>query len=390
MQLVYYKGDTAQVRHKSLFTVFEKSGQTIFGKGSFFRVAKMYKVAKIQQLSILFLKGSAMASQIRWGIMGCGKIAGTFAGDMVYAAEAKLAAVGSRSLEKAEEFAGQHGAELAYGSYEELAASNDVDVIYVATPHPFHYENAKLCLENGKSVLCEKPFTLNAHEAKELVALARSKGLFLMEAMWSRFLPGCVTLYEIVSSGRVGKVLYYRGSFGVKFEVGPEHRIFNPDLGGGALLDLGVYPISQASLVFGGRPVEVKAVTLMGETGVDVNAAISLLYEGGGVASIFASSLVEADNEGLIVGTGGKVLLRPKLHRPEEVVLEVEGAEREVIDCRFEGRGYHFQVSHVGQCLRSGKVESEIMSLAETVAIMETMDEVRRQWGLGYPGEENL
>ena len=328
-----------------------------------------------------------MTKKFRWGIMGCGGIANQFANDLVLSKYGQLVAVGSRSKAKAKQFAGKHGNVAAYDSYEELAADPDVDAVYVATPHPYHMENALLAIANGKHVLCEKPLTINAKQSRRMIAAAQKKGVFLMEGMWTRFFPAMVQLRKWLASGRIGKVLAVEADFGVHFNAGPKHRIFNPELGGGALLDLGIYPISFASMIFGAQPKKIVSAVHKYHTGVDDHAVIAFEYVGGETASIGISSVVRMKNEVRIFGTKGRVTVHEMFLRSSGLTLELEGKNGRTYDFPYSGAGMHFEADHVHQCLRKGKLESDIMPLNETLAIMQTLDTIRKQWKLKYPGE---
>jgi predicted dehydrogenase len=209
-----------------------------------------------------------MAKKIKWGVMGCGGIANQYANDLVISKHGQLVAVGSRSITKAQKIAAEHGGVRAYGSYEELAANPEVDIVYVATPHPFHMKNTLLAIRYGKHVLCEKPLAMNARQTRRMIAAAQKQSVFLMEGMWTRFFPATVQLRKWLAAGHIGKVIAVEADFGVHFKAGPEHRIFNPHLGGGALLDLGVYPVSFASMILGAQPKKIVSVVHKHTTGV--------------------------------------------------------------------------------------------------------------------------
>lgn len=328
-----------------------------------------------------------MSKKIRWGIMGCGGIADKYARDLAFTRYGELAAVGSRSKVKAQTFAAQHGGVRAYGSYEELAADPDVDVVYVATPHPFHLDNTLLALSSGKHVLCEKPLAMNAKQTRRMIAAAQKKGVFLMEAMWTRFFPAMGRLRKWLAEGRIGKVLAVEADFGIHFKVGPQHRIFNPALGGGALLDLGVYPISLVSMVYGDQPEKIVSTVHTHSTGVDDRAVIAFEYANGATAAISTSSIVNMKNEARIFGTEGMIIVHEMFLRPNQLTLIMEGKSPKTFDFPFTGHGMHFEADHVHQCLRKGQTESDIMPLNETLAIIQTMDKIRKQWKLKYPNE---
>jgi predicted dehydrogenase len=328
--------------------------------------------------------------RIRWGILGPGAIAEKFATGLGVLADAELAAVGSRTAAGAAAFADRFGATRRHASYAALAADPDVDIVYVATPHPMHHAAARRCLEAGKAVLCEKPFALNAAEARDLVALARDRNLFLMEAMWTRFLPAVVRLRELVAAGAIGEVRLLTADFGFRKEFDPAHRLFDPGLGGGALLDIGVYMVSLASMLFG-PPTEVRTLAALAPTGVDDTAALLLGYGNGNgnrrVAQLSATIAAATPQEATVVGEAGWIRLHPLWWRAEALTLAVAGREPEVITAPFLGNGYAHEAMEAMRCLRAGLTESSGMPLAETVSVMETLDRVRAEWGLRYPGE---
>lgn len=322
---------------------------------------------------------------VRWGILGCGSIAGQFARGLPHAPGASLAAVGSRSLEKAQKFAAEHGASASFGSYEELASCPDVDVIYVATPHPMHGAHTLLCLENGKAVLCEKPFAINAAEARRMVEAAQSKGVFLMEAMWTRCFPIMVRLREELAAGRVGDVRMVSADFGFRAGFDPKSRLFDPALGGGALLDVGVYAISLASMILG-KPSTVAGLMQPAPTGVDAQSAFVLAYPNGALASLYTTIEANTPWEATVLGSEGKIRVHGPFWKPSRMTVSA-GDTEEVVELLYEGNGYQFEAIEVGDCLAKGLLESPVMPHEETIAIMETMDSLRSQWGLKYPME---
>lgn len=326
-----------------------------------------------------------MADKIRWGILGTGTIARKFATGLKAAPGAELAAVGSRSQATADEFGNTFGVPRRYASYEALASDPEVDVIYISTPHPMHKDNSLLCLEAGKAVLCEKPFTINAAEAEAMINLARQKGLFLMEAMWTRYLPAVIKTRQIVADGILGEIRMIMADFGFQIEFDPKHRLFAPELGGGALLDAGVYPISFTSMIFG-SPIRVMSMAHLGETGVDEQAAILLEHEGGRLALVATALRADAPSHVILIGTQGRLTVHAPIYCPTRLTLTLDGQD-EIIDAPLEGNGYNYQAAEVMNCLRTGKLESEIMPLDETLQIMRTMDQIRAPWGLKYPTE---
>ena len=332
-----------------------------------------------------------MTQDIRWGILGTGKIAKAFATALQDTPGAKLAAVASRSVDSATKFGAEYNAERFHGSYQALADDPEVDVIYIGTPHPMHHENALMCLNGGKAVLVEKSFTMNRRQAEDIIALAREKKLFVMEAMWTRFMPAVVEAKRIVDSGEIGKPAQVTADFGFTSDAGPEHRLFNPELGGGALLDLGIYPLSMSSF-FLGAVTGVKAQAEMAPTGVDMQTAFTLTHEGGGVSSCACSLRARTPTELTISGTKGFVRLSDRFHNTEMITITVvDGAERSerTVTLPRSGNGYTHEAQEVGRCLRAGLIESPVMPHAETLNIMGTLDDIRAQIGLRYSADHS-
>ena len=329
-----------------------------------------------------------MAEKIRWGILSTGNIAKQFARGLAVMDDAELLAVASRSQESADIFGDAFNVERRYASYEALTEDSDVDAVYIGTPHPFHKENALLCLQHRKAVLCEKPFAINAREAKEVIDFARQRQIFMMEAIWTRFLPIMVKLRELLAEGVIGEVRMLNVDFGFRTRFNPEHRLFKPALGGGALLDVGVYPVSLASSIFG-APERIVSMADIGDTGVDENAAMILGYENGAMAVLSTGIRTNTPQVAIINGTEGRITVHSRWWVPDRMTLEIFGKETTEIHMPLTGNGYNYEAAEVGRCMRSGKQESEIVPLDETLAIMQTMDTIRAQWGLVYPMEEN-
>jgi predicted dehydrogenase len=327
-----------------------------------------------------------MGKVIRWGILGTGKIAKAMAVGLKDTPDAELVAVASRSDEGAARFGAEFGVPRCHGSYQALADDPDVDVVYIATPHPMHHANAIMCLNAGKALLVEKSFTVNRREAEEIVALARAKKLFVMEAMWSRFMPAIVEAKRIVDSGEIGKVASVSADFGFAASAGPEHRLFNPELGGGALLDLGIYPLSLSCFFLG--PVEsVQAVGELGETGVDVQTSFALKHRSGAVASCLCSLRAHTPCELTISGDKGFVRLNTRFHYTESLTVQlIDGGKRELTIPR-SGNGYPHEAIEVGRCLRDGLLESPVMPLDESIALMGILDTMRAQIGVRYQAD---
>jgi dihydrodiol dehydrogenase / D-xylose 1-dehydrogenase (NADP) len=324
-----------------------------------------------------------MSSVIRWGILAPGRIAHKFVKGLLALEDAQAYAVGSRTLEKAQEFADQYGIPKAYGSYQELAEDPDVDIIYVATPHPAHKESVLLCLKAGKAVLCEKPFTMDANEAEELVKAARESKLFLMEAMWTRFLPAIVKVREWLSQGLIGDIRMVKADFGFRIGWDPENRLLNKKLGGGALLDAGIYPVSFASMVYGTQPAEIRSLSHIGETGVDEQFSLLFGYPEGKLAALSGAVRTKLINDAWIMGTEGYIHV-PEFLFARSASLLVNGKEKETYEPEFIATGYNYEAAEAMRCLREGRTESSVMPLDETVGIMRTLDTVRAQWGLEY------
>jgi predicted dehydrogenase len=328
-------------------------------------------------------------SGFRWGILGTGAIARQFVEGLGHLPEAEALAVGSRSEASAEMFARERGIPQRYGSYEELAADPDVDVVYVATPHPFHAGNAELCLEAGKAVLCEKPFTLNAAEAERVVGLARERGLFLMEGMWTRFFPLMERVRALISTGGIGEPRILTADFGFRAPLDPVSRLFAPDLGGGALLDVGVYCVSLATMVLG-QPVRTAGLSHLGETGVDEQAAMILEHEAGRLSNLSIGIRTATPQEATILGTEGYLKIQAPWWRPITMTISRPGREDETVEAPITGNGFNYEAAEVMRCLDEGRTESGIMPLDETLSVMGTMDDLRAAWGLRYPSEEAL
>jgi predicted dehydrogenase len=331
-----------------------------------------------------------MTQVIRWGILGTGKIAKAFATALLDTPGATLAAVASRTVDSATKFGQEFGAERFHGSYQALADDPEVDVIYIGTPHPMHHENALMCLNGGKGVLVEKSFTMNRRQAEDIINLARAKKLFVMEAMWTRFMPAVVEAKRIVDSGEIGVPANVTADFGFNADVGPEHRLFAPELGGGALLDLGIYPLSMSSF-FLGPVTAVKAQAEMAPTGVDMQTAFTLSHQGGGVSSCACSLRSRTPTELTISGSKGFVRLHDRFHNTETITVRVvDGAARDerTINLPRSGNGYTHEAQEVGRCIRAGLIESPVMPHEETLSLMGTLDEIRAQIGLRYGADD--
>jgi predicted dehydrogenase len=327
-----------------------------------------------------------MSRTYRWGILGTGAIASKMAQALHKVDGAELAAVGSRSRQGADALGDKFSVARRHASYEDLAADPAVDVVYVATPHPMHKSNSLLCLEAGKAVLCEKPFTVNAAEAGEVVATARRKGLFLMEAMWSRFLPPIVRTRELIAAGAIGQFRMVQADFAFRAKWDPKSRLLDPALAGGGLLDVGVYCVSLASMLFG-PPTRITGLAHIGKSGVDEQAGIVLLGKSGEIAILSCGVQTNTPHEAVIIGTDGLIRLHPKWWNGGRLTLARNGKATEDIDIPTDENGFIYQVQEVHRCLSAGRTESAIMPLDETLSIVRTMDALRAQWDLRYPME---
>jgi predicted dehydrogenase len=323
-----------------------------------------------------------MTARTRWGVLATGGIATKFVEDLKLLPQAELAAVGSRRLETAQEFAKEHSFARAYGSWVELATDPDVDVVYVATPHTAHHEAAKLCLEAGKAVLCEKPFTLEASTTQDLVDTARANGLFLMEAMWMRTNPAIRRIVDIARSGAIGEITAVTADFGFPAPEDPSHRLNNKALGGGSLLDLGVYPITFAQL-FLGDPDRISAFSTLGESGVDETTAMLFGYPTDALAFLASSIAGDHANTATVTGTQGRIELPRGFHHPSRFRL-CHGEQVETVEIALRGNGLGYEAEEVMRCLDAGLTESPLVPLDASLGVMRAMDTVREQIGLRY------
>jgi len=324
-----------------------------------------------------------MRTRSGWGILGAGNIATRFAADLTNLPDAALVAVGSRSAAKAAEFAAKFDCKRSYGSYAELVNDPDVDVVYIATPHPFHKEHTIQCLQHGKAVLCEKPMAINEQQVREMAKCARENDVFLMEAMWTRFLPVIKTVRQWLEGKKIGDIRMLSADFGFRTGWNPQGRLLNPDLAGGALLDVGVYIIALASMVFGTFPVEIHAAAHIGKTGVDEQSAMIFRYEQGALALLSCAIRTNTPQEARIDGTEGSIYI-PMFWRATSAILRVNGKEPLHIS---GSAGYQYEAAEVMSCLRDGKKASPTMPLDESIAIARTMDQIRGMTGLTYPME---
>lgn len=327
-----------------------------------------------------------MTEKVRLGILGTGNMAHEFARGLRYAENIELTAVGSRSAESAGKFSSEFAVSKAHSDYEALAADPDLDLVYISTPHSCHMENSLMCLDAGKAVICEKPFTINAEEASRVIEKARAEGLFLMEAMWSRYLPSIIKLRELLVENTIGNVqiMIAGGAFMPAFD--PDFYLFRPELGGGVMLDAGVYLVSMASMVFG-TPDTIQAAGSFHETGVDEQDAVLLQHHNGAIANLYVSLRASSSPDITLLGDRGKIYVHAPVFAPPRLTLSINGEPDEILSLPFDGNGYQFEAIEAAECITAGRTESDVMPLDETLAIMQTLDEIRRQLGLKYPME---
>ncbi|MBX9393003.1 Gfo/Idh/MocA family oxidoreductase [Streptomyces sp. TRM72054] len=330
------------------------------------------------------------ADSVRWGILATGGIAAAFTADLVDLPDAEVVAVASRSSDSAKAFAERFGIPRAYGDWDGLARDEDVDVVYVATPHSAHRAAAGLCLTAGRNVLLEKPFTLNVREAEELVALARERGRFLMEAMWMYCSPLMRRLKALVDDGAVGAVRSVQADFGLSGPFPPSHRLRDPQQGGGALLDLGVYPVSFAQLLLG-EPSDIVARAVLSDEGVDLQTGALLSWESGALASVHCSIVGGTPVAASVTGSHGRIDIPSGFFHPDRFVLHRDGRDPEEFVHDSAAGAAHNSLKHeareVMRALRAGETESPLVPLDGTLAVMRTLDAIRDRIGVRYPGE---
>ena len=319
----------------------------------------------------------------RWGILGPGRIAHKFAQDLLTLPDAQLYAVASTNQQRAEEFASAYNAPHAFGSYEDLLTLPDLDVVYVATPHIKHHENALMLLRGNIPVLGEKPFAMNSEQVGEMVDTARAKGIFLMEALWSRFMPGIEKALALAQAGAIGRVVSVKADFGFKAPFSPENRLFNKQLGGGSLLDIGIYPLFLAYLILG-KPTGVKASAIFGSTGVDEQCGMVLTYASGAIALLDSTLQAKTDCIGLIQGETGQIRIHSRFHETMGITLVRENEEPVEFDFTRTTHGYDYEARHVMQCLAERQTESPLWSLDDSLNLMALLDAVRAEAGIVY------
>ena len=325
--------------------------------------------------------------KIKWGIIGAGRISSTFATALNSMGDTEITAVASRDSERAKEFSERFKIKKAYTSYEELAKDPEIDVVYIGTPHTEHKANAALCIMNGKAVLCEKTFTLNQTDTQYLIDLAKEHNVFLMEAMWTKFLPTTKVVKKWIQDKIIGEVKYINIGFGFQCDFDPKSRLFDLQVAGGALLDVGIYPITYVIHMMGKLPDKVVSSAYLGKSGVDEMNVIAMSYKEGTIADLNSSISVNSGKDAVIIGDKGKIVV-PNFWTAESA--EVYDNNRNLVDAflhPFTANGYVYEAEEVNRCLREGKKESDLLPLKDTLDIIKIMDEIRADWGLVYPQE---
>lgn len=318
---------------------------------------------------------------VQFGVLGCGGISNRFASVLRTAEGAQLYASAARDISRAEAFSQKYGAQKAYGSYEELACDPNIDIVYIGLTHNFHYDAAKLCILAGKAVMCEKPFFITKREAEELYTLAKERGVLIMEAMWSRFVPAYVKAKEWIKGGKIGQVKYCDASFCYRIPFDPAHRLFDPALAGGSLFDAGVYPIEYISGMLEEHPIEITGVAQPCPTGVDEYAAMCMRFASGAVATLACGYTASSVRNARFFGTDGYVEVYDFLGARKCARFDEKGNMIEAFETSFED-GFIFEIRHIIELYKSGKKESDVIPMADTIACADAFDKLRNQWGM--------
>ena len=327
-----------------------------------------------------------MSNIYRWGIVGPGRIAHKFADALNHTKNVKLQAVASKNAQRAKDFAQKYSVPNCYDSYEQLFCDDTVDIVYVATTHNFHCQNTLDALNGGKHVLCEKPMAVNASQVKQMINAAQSNNVFLMEAMWTRFLPMMAEVRDIIGKGTIGQPQLLHADFGSIFDFDSKSRAFNPDLAGGALLDAGAYCFALASMIFG-RPNNIFSTAKMAQSGVDAHSTVLLEYDNAKTAVLVQAFDLNTPNQAVIVGTEGSIKLHPIWIIGSGYTLKLNDGTEKTYNTKAHENGFVYQIMAAHESLDAGKIQCDLMSLDETLAIAETMDTIRAQWNFKYPFE---
>jgi predicted dehydrogenase len=328
-----------------------------------------------------------MPQTIQWGILGAGRIARKFASDLRLVNGARLVAVGSRGAGTADEFANEFNIPHRHHSYEALVQNPEVDIIYIATPHTLHHENTLLCLKHKKAVLCEKPFAMNGRQVTEMIKTARHENVFLMEALWTKFLPQFIKVQQLIKDGMVGGITSIRADFGFTPTPPVPARLFDPVLGGGSLMDIGIYPVFLALSILG-RPDEIQATMTPAPTGVDEQCSIVFKYNSGAIAQLFSTNAGNTAVEADITGREGRIRMTNRFHNLTGQIEYTPGKadEKQLIEVEkdVEGFGYQYEARHAGDCIREGLKESPVMTHNDSIDLIETLDGIRKIAGIHY------
>ena len=323
-----------------------------------------------------------MDKKIKWGIIGLGKIANKFAADLLLSKASTLYGVASRDTNKSKDFYEKYKAVRYYNSYEELANEPEIDIIYIATPHSFHFENTMMCLKKNKVVLCEKPIGINSEQVKAVFEEAKSRNLFLMEAIWTRFIPATEKLIELLNNNAIGDVLFIRADFGFKANYDLKNRIYNKDLGGGSLLDIGIYPI-YLSLLLLGIPTDIKAMARMTKTKVDGYCSMQFNYMNDAKASLESTIEANTPTTAYIYGSKGQIELHSPFHHTQKITI-LKNGEKEVLTVKYKGNGYLYEIEEVNKCLLNKATESLKVPPSLSIDLMSVIDRVKKEIGLTY------
>lgn len=322
---------------------------------------------------------------IKWGIIAPGGIANAFAKEVIKTKDGILSAVYGRNEDKTKEFAKMHKIDKYYSDIDEFLKDKDIDAVYIATPHNYHMEYAKKCVKAKKHILCEKPFSYNQKTGKEVIDLAKENNVFIMEALWTLFLPAVNKAKEWIEEGKIGKIKLITANFGIKSEFNAKHRLYNPDLAGGALLDLGIYPILFSNYISDSYPIEIKSNAEFTKTNVDESDIINLKYKDGILSSLNCSLTAKLNNEAVIYGENGKIVI-PRFWSSKEAYLYTEENTEKYKD-EYEEAGYKYEIEEVNNCIKNNILESNVASHNNTLELAKIMDEIRKQIGLVYPFE---
>lgn len=324
-----------------------------------------------------------MKKKLNWGIIGLGKIAKVFASDLALSDQSQLFAVASRDINNAASFAKEFKAIKHYGNYQDLAKDTDIDVVYIATPHVFHYEYTMMCLKAGKHVLCEKAFGMNESQVREMTEEAQKRNLFLMEAFWTRFIPATEKVLELIEQNKIGQVQQIRADFGFKADLDPAKRLVNKSLGGGSLLDIGIYPVFLSLLILG-TPQNITAKAQMTTTDVDSFMAAIFDYKNGEKAVLESSITYQTPTEAYIFGEKGYLKMHPRFHHCEKISIHIEGKNVEEIEIEYKGQGYFHEIAEVENCIKNNQTESKKMPHQMSLKLIQTLDRIRKEIGLAY------